>query len=147
MNDDNQILNQNKTVVADQPNQGQPQVGVVGSVHKEQGPVAKPNLSDFVKPQEAKQAPEISRELREIGVEVKDEALKLTDDHKNVGMQYSGESVPAQTASSGFFASSPLTEEEAKREIKETKPTDSLRGWLLLILKNIQRMGFKEQKV
>lgn len=117
----------------------QPQVQSVGSVHKEQGPVrAVVEKSDV----ELK----IDKELEDIGVEAKTDNINLTSEHTQAGLQHSGSSVPVTTLPSNNVGL-PQTPIQIKADIKKTKPTDSLRGLLLEILKNIQRIGLKEQKV
>lgn len=119
--------------------QSQPQIQGVGSVHKEQGPVR-----EFVEKSDVEL--KIDKELESIGVETKSEDINLTIEHTQAGLQHSGASVPVSTIPSGKVAL-PQTTEKVKEDMKKTKPTDSLRGLLLEILKNIQRIGLKEQKV
>lgn len=133
MNDD-QKLNQNPV----QPVQSQPPTQSVGSIHKEQGPVR-----EFVEKSDVEL--KIDKELEEIGVEAKTEDIKLTSEHTQAGLQHAGSSVPVSTVPSGKVAL-PQTQKRVKKDIEKTKPTDSLRGLLLEILKNIQKIGIGEQK-
>lgn len=145
MNDD-QKLNQN-TKGQDQNQtqviQAQSQAQSVGSVYKEHGPVGT-SLSESMKPSEP--SPQVSEELKEIGVKANNHAIHLTPEHTEAGLQHAGASVPVSTTSSSMV-NVPQTQKQVKVDIKKTRPTDSLRGLLLEILKNIQRMGFGEQKV
>lgn len=117
--------------------QDQPQASV-GSVHKEQGPA-----QTFVERSDVEL--KIDKELEDIGVEAKTDNVNLTAEHTQAGLEHAGASVPVTTVPSGNVQL-PQTPLQIKTDIKKTKPTDSLRGLLLEILKNIQRVGLKEQK-
>lgn len=105
----------------------------VGSLNKEKGP-----LGDFLRPSDhADIGPEISQELESLNVRATNERPNLTDQHKGAGIEHAKESVSVLTVSSGQ-ASLP-SKEETQSELKKTKPTSSLYGLLLLLLKNIKR--------
>ena len=123
---------QNPTQIA----QNQPQDQGVGSVHKEQGPVR-----EFVEKSDVEL--KIDKELESIGVETKSDDVNLTPEHIKFGLEHAGSSVPASTSPSGKVVL-PQTPKQIKKNIEKTKPTDSLRGFLLEIIKNIQRIGIKE---
>lgn len=142
MNDDQKIdQNQNAASGVSVPIQSQTQN--VGSPHKEYQPVGTP-LSENIKPSEPR--PQVSQELIEIGVQAKSDDFNLTLENRKAGMEHTGASTPVSTYPSGIVQLS-TTSKQTKKKIKKTKPTDSLRGLLLEILKSIQRMGLKDQKV
>lgn len=139
MNDDKN-LNQNAPPTVSGINvQNQPQAQSVGVPNKEQEPARSVVEKSDV---ELK----IDKELEDIGVEAKSDDIRLTTEHTQAGLQHAGASVPASTMPSSKVVL-PQTPEKIKTNIKKTKPTDSLRGLLLEILKNIQRIVLKEQKV
>lgn len=142
MNND-QTTDQNKNAVSGVSVQNQPQTQNVGSPHKEYQPVGT-SLSETIKPSEP--SLQVNQELKEIGVQVKSDGINLTPEHIQSGLQHAGASTPVSTSPSGRVQL-PTTAKQTKKKIKNTKPTDSLRGLLLEILKSIQRMGLKEQKI
>lgn len=105
-----------------------------GSLQKEQGPRLT-NTDFFVRPSEVK--PSLTEEQVEAGIRAHSNNIALTDEHRQIGMQHAGASVPAPTLTSP--QSHLPDEEEARRELNGTQPTDSERGRLLLIIKNGQR--------
>ena len=142
MNND-QKTGQDKNTTSDQTTQGQSQVQGIGSIHKEQGPI-ETRLPEIIRPSES--SPKVSQELKDIGIQARSDDINLTDEHKKIGITHAGESVPVSTSPSSLV-NLPMTAQQTKKKIKKTKPTDSLRGLLVEILKNIQRIGLKEQKV
>lgn len=142
MNDD-QNLNQNTSnpsgVSGTQAVQNQPQVQNVGVPNKEQEP-----LRSVVEKSDVEL--KIDKELEDIGVETKTDDINLTPQDIQAGLQPAGASIPVSTVPSGNVQL-PQMPAQVKKDIKKTKPTDSLRGLLLEILKNIQRIGVKDEKV
>ena len=119
--------------------QNQPQAQSVGAPNKEQEPARGVVEKSDV---ELK----IDKELEDIGVEVKSDDVNLTAEHTQAGLQHSGTSVPVSTAETNIVVQK-QSSKQIKKEIKKTKPTDSLRGRLLEVLKDAQRTDFKEEKV
>lgn len=150
MDDNTKTLNQNtNTPLASsttqvptqspvQPAQIHPQAQNVGLPNKEQEP-----LRSVIEKSDVEM--KIDNELKDIGVETKSDDVNLTQEHIQAGLQHAGSSVPVSMTPSSN-AQMPQTPMQIKIDIKKTKPTDSLRGLLLEILKNIQKIGLKEQK-
>ena len=150
MNDDQKVNQNTNTPLAGSTDQaqtqnpsqivqGQPQVQSVGFPNKEQEP-----LWPVIEKSEVEL--KIDKELVDIGVEAKSDTIHLTPEHTQAGLGHAGASIPVPTSPSGIV-NMQQTPEELKKNIKRTKPTDSLRGLLLEIWKNIQRIGLKEQRV
>ena len=100
-------------------------------------------MGEFVKKSDVEL--KIDKELKDIGVEAKNDDIHLTSEASQAGLEHAGASVPVSTSPSGSVVL-PQTPKQVKTNIKQTKPKDSLRGLLLEILRNIQRIGLKEQK-
>lgn len=132
--------NQNAQLADTQPQvQGQQSVATpVGTPQKEQQPVPS-EVSEFVRPSEVE--PTIHPELAEIGVEKVKEVQDLTLEDKKAGLSAAKESVPVSTAPTGLVQL-PMTEEEAKRTIKTTSPSES-RHWLAALVKKISKLFLK----
>lgn len=92
---------------------------------------------EFVRPSDHLDIkPEISQELAGLDVKATQERPNLNE-HK--GIEHAGPSVPAPTLTSS--QSHLPDEEEAERMLKKTQPTDSFRGFLLLVQRNNRRGG------
>ena len=144
MNDDAKNVNQNMSSAV-QADPTQPQVQVqpvasVGSVNKETAPVAAPN-SEFIKPSEAE--PQVNKELKEAGVEVRSDSPNLTPEHKELGIDHAGPSVPVSTVSASSIQY-PMSEEEIKEQLK-TGQDDSYKKWLARLIDKVIAWGFKSQ--
>ena len=138
MNDDNKIVNQNVTPVA-QTDQSQTQPVVpVGSPNKETGPVGE-SISEFVKPSETE--PQISQELKDIGIEEEKDAPDLTFEHKKAGIDHAGPYTPFPNQSSGKVKL-PMSEAEIENQLKTGQDDDSGKWLAGLIQKIIKAMGF-----
>src|SRR3989344_8344514 len=134
MNDDQKIgQNPPSAVSGTQPVQNPAQAQSVGVPNKEQEP-----LRGVVEKSDVEL--KIDKELEDIGVEAKNDNINLTTEQTQAGLQHAGSSVPVTTSPSGNVQVQ-QTPMQVKKDIKKTKPTDSLRGLLLEILKNIQRIG------
>jgi len=142
MNDDAKNVNQNiPSAVQANPAQSQVQiqpVAPVGSVNKEANPVVAPN-SEFIKPSEAE--PQVNKELKEVGVEVKSDSPNLTPEHKELGMDHAGPSIPVTTASANSIQY-PMSEEEIKEQLN-TGQDDSSKKWLARLIDKVIDWGFK----
>lgn len=114
----------------------------VSAPQKEQQPVSS-EVSEFVKPSEAE--PVIHPELAEAGVEKIKEVPDLTLEDKKAGLSAAKESVPVSTVPSGLVQL-PMTEEEARRTIKTTKPSDSRHWWAVLVEKVYQFLKYDSNK-
>lgn len=141
--------NQNAQLVDTQPQAPgggsvvqQPVVTPVSVPQKEQQPVAS-EVSEFVKPSEAE--PVIHPELAEVGVKEVTEVPELTLEDKKAGIEPAKESVPVSAAPSGLVQL-PMTEEEALRTIKTTKPSDSRHWWAVLVEKVFQVLKYGSNK-
>ncbi len=147
MDDKNQILSQNQANAQTQPqtqalqgqkqpqNQQQPQTGGVGSLVKEHGPIATGELRP------SRPEPEIHRELQEI-VKSVPEFPEVKPDERQVGISPAKESVPVKTTPSGLNKI-PMTEDEAKQELKHENPTNSNWGYLALFVKFFKTIHHK----
>lgn len=149
MDDNAKIVSQNSppAISAEQGNQAQPQAVVqpvqsatpVGSVNKEAGPVpATPPISEFVKPTDAE--PQISQELKDIGVETKSEKPDLTSEHKELGLDHAGSNITVSTQVS-TPVKLPMSEEEITDRLKTGQDDDSGKWLAGLIQKIIRVMG------
>lgn len=141
MNDDNQNVNQNTPPppVA-QTDQTQPQIQPimpVGSVNKEVGPIVSP-VSEAVKPTDAE--PQISQELKDLGIEAKKDEPNITPEHKEIGVDHSGPHAPVPTSSSGNVIL-PMSEKEIESQLKTGQNDDSGKWLAGLLQKIIKAMG------
>lgn len=134
MSDDTKILDQNPVAQALPPVQ-------TGYIHKEQAPpvTVEPNLSEFIKPEVEK--PNIDQEQTDMGVMAKKEVPDLTPEHEEIGLKYSGPSVPVPPGPTGLVHI-PLTREEALADLKIKKPDDSGWGFDKLVIKVLDALGF-----
>ena len=142
MNDTNQIPSQNQTSgqaqSQAQAQQGQMplQTGAVGSLVKEHGPIS----ADGLRPSAPE--PEVHPELEQIGVRSVPEFPEVKPEHQKVGISPAKESVPVQTTPSGHVQI-PMTEEEARQELKHENPTNSNWGRLAVIVKFFKTIHHK----
>lgn len=141
MNDDNKTVNQNTPPppVA-QTDQTQPQIQPivpVGSVNKEVGPIVSP-VSEAVKPTDAE--PQISQELKDLGIEAKKDEPNITLEHKELGVDHSGPYAPVPTSSSGNVIL-PMSEKEIESQLKTGQNDDSGKWLAGLLQKIIKAMG------
>jgi hypothetical protein len=127
MNDDAKIANQNVSPVVP-----------VGSPNKEI-PVSA-LVSEFVKPSETE--PQISQDLKELGVEAKKDEPSLTDEHKGI-IEHAKEFAPVSVSSSNNVVM-PMSEEEIADKLKTGQDDDSGK-WLAGLIKKIIAWGFKSQ--
>lgn len=125
MNDDNKIVNQTTPPVA----------VPTGSMQKEQGPV-RPGLTDFMKPAGTEVKHEISDDQKEVGVEEKTDNLNLTDQHKEIGMNHAGATIPVSTAPMQPIQY-PMSETEMLEKLKAGNSDDSGK-WLTTLIKKIK---------
>ncbi len=133
MNNDNKTLNQTQNQVLPQAViQPVQSVAPVGSVNKEVGPIVAP-VSEFIKPTETE--PQISQELKDMGVVERKDALILDNSHKSIGIQHSGTSTPIQTAPTGKITL-PMSEDEVADKLKSGQDDDSGK-WLAALIKKI----------
>lgn len=143
MNDDNKIVNQNTAPVI-QADQTQPQAVIqpvrpaapVGSTNKEVGPITSP-VSEFIKPTDAE--PQISQELKDLGIEAKKDEPNIAKEHKKV-IDHAKQFVPVPTGPSGKV-SLPMSEDEVADQLKSGQDDDSGKGLAKLIQKIIKAMG------
>jgi hypothetical protein len=100
-------VNQNNTAGQDgqfqQSTSTQSSSAPIGSAHKEMGPVG--TGMPEVKPSGSEISPELAKELREIGIKEIQERPNLPDDHKQIGINHAGDSVPARFWSLYIFLS------------------------------------------
>jgi hypothetical protein len=112
---------------------------VVGSLRKESAPLGQ--AMPEIKPSGPEAGHELAQELREIGVKETQQRPDLTNDHREIGMNHAGDSVPAPTSYSNS-TNLPMTEEEIEQRIKGS-PNDS-GTWLALISNKIMKaLGLK----
>jgi hypothetical protein len=130
--DDQNLNNQNKQPVQDQPVQPQPVAEPISVGQKEQEPiVASPKTSEYLASSETQ--PELSKEVKEAGVEEISEKVSLTQDQQAAGVRHAGPTVEPKTEPEGKVKL-PLTEEEVQRVEKKEKPSNSIK-WLAAIIK------------
>ncbi len=121
----------------------QPVSQPVGSVAKEHGPSV--GVSEFIKPSGAEASPVIPPEVAEHGVEavVNEEAPRVTEEQRQVGIEPAKESVPVLTQPTGLVQG-PMTEEEARETMKIHKKVSNSIVWLAAtILKHAQMVHQK----
>jgi hypothetical protein len=143
MNDNVKKVGQNISPVT-QDDQAQPQVQVqpvtpVGSVNKEVGPVSA-LAPEFAKPSEVE--PQISQDLKELGVEAKKEKPDLTFEHKEIGIEHAGPHISISNSSGKITL--PMSEEEVDNLLKTGQDDDSGK-WLAGLIKKIIAWGFRSQ--
>lgn len=144
MDDNTKNVNQN-TPLAAQADQAQPQAATqpmqpsasVGSVNKEAGPVAPP-VSEFVNPTDAE--PQISKELKDLGIEAKSDRPDLTFEHQELGMDHAGSNI-APVIQSSTPVKLPMTEEEIADKLKAGESDDSGKWLAGLVQKIIKALG------
>ncbi|MDP2637646.1 MAG: hypothetical protein Q8P26_01130 [Candidatus Levybacteria bacterium] len=154
MDDKTKIMSQNGGVV----NQGgqaqaQPQPvqkpadkpisSPVSAPNKEIGPVSvNSSRVNEVSPAGPEVSHEVSQELKDIGVEEKKDRPNLTDDHKQMGINHAGASVPVATVPTRDVKL-PMSEEEVAGKLKSGENDDSGKWLAGLINKVIAVMGLK----
>lgn len=147
MDDNTKIVHKNGGVFK-QGGQTQPQASVqpvktpisngvsspVGSPNKETGPVSTP-ISELASEKE----PQISQELKDMGVEEKNDRPDLTDKHKGL-VHHAGPHVAVPTNSSGKVIL-PMSEEEITSQLKSGQDDDSKKGLAKLLDKVRKALG------
>ena len=120
----------------------QPVPPSAGTVHKEQGPVVSiSQTSEFIKPSESE--PQISQELKEIGVESVSHIPTLTEEHRQAGIYHAKESVPVPTEPTGSVQL-PMSQAQAQSVLKlHKKVSDSIVWLAALILKQFKMVNSK----
>jgi hypothetical protein len=116
----------------------QPVQNPVGSVNKEVGPVS--SAMSELRPAGSEVSHEISQELRDIGVEEKQDRPDLTDEHKELGVNHAGPHVPVPTRHSGKVKL-PMSEEEIESKLRTGQDDDSGKWLAGLVKKVIKVMG------
>lgn len=140
------VVNQNPppAVPADQANQSQPQAVVqpvyepsmpMGSVNKEAGPVVSP-VPESASPTDTE--PQISAELKDLGVETKSEKPELTPEHKELGVDHVGSNITVSVHAPASVKL-PMTEEEIADRLKTGQDDDSGK-WLAGLIQKIVRV-------
>ncbi len=118
----------------------------VSSLHKEQTPIRSNEAMHVSEASESQ--PEISAELKEIGVEESkdDEQLKLSASQELAGLEPAKESVPMNShiAASMKFPQQPFTGNEAADIIKTTSPDESKHWLAVLVLSILHKLHIKE---
>ncbi|OGH17718.1 MAG: hypothetical protein A3C22_02670 [Candidatus Levybacteria bacterium RIFCSPHIGHO2_02_FULL_37_10] len=148
MNDDVGNLNQN-TLSVNQAVRAQPQpsqaplqsVVPASSPNKETGPIST-SVSEFVKPTETE--PQISQELKDIGIEAKKDAPDATDEHKGV-IEHAKQFTPVSASPPGKVTM-PMSEEEIADKLKTGRDDDSGKWLAGLIGKIIRAMGLSNER-
>lgn len=112
-----------------------PSAPAVGNVKKEYEPAPS---QEYVQPAGAEVEPVIAEEVAgHVETVPSTEAPPLSGSEKQMGVHVASEATRAQTSPSGLVQLP--KKEEVEKEIKATSPTDSNRGLLLLILKEIKK--------
>lgn len=135
MNDNTKVLDQNPVSVPVANNVVQPQ----GSLSKEKAPIG-PNLSEFIRPAGPEGSPNVSKEEKAAGVEVKSDKPNLTFEHKELGVDHAGPHVSVPTSPSGKVTL-PMSEEEVTAQLKTGQDDDSGKWLAGLIRKVIKVFG------
>jgi hypothetical protein len=146
MDDNNKTVNQNTPPVI-HSDQAQPQAQVqpvqpvasTGSLNKETGPVSA-SASEFVKPSETE--PQISEDLKELGIEAKKDEPSVTDEHKGV-IDHAKQFTPVSAPPPGKIVM-PMSEEEIEKQLKTGQDDDSGK-WLARLIKKIISWGFNSE--
>lgn len=134
MQDSDQTTDQNNT--SNDPQNSTP-VGYthVGSLQKEQGFGF--SQGEMIKPTE--QGPQISKELKDAGVEKAQGLLKIEEEHEKIGIKLAKEATPVSTSPSGV--SLPQTSQGIKNLLKSKNPAQSFFWFLTLFLKQLKKGG------
>ncbi len=118
----------------------------VSSLHKEQAPVRANETMRSSEPGESQ--PEISAELKEIGIEESqdEEQLKLSAEQELAGLEPAKESVPMNShiTANMKFPQQPFTANEADDIIKTTSPDESKHWLAVLVLSILHKLHIKE---
>lgn len=134
INSTNSIPQDDQTAVQPQaPVQPVVPVAPIGSANKEAGPVGSP-ISEFVKPTETE--PEITKELKDLGVEAKKDEPNVTDEHKafiDHAKQFASVQAPASSK-----VTLPMSEDEIADKLKTGQDDDSGK-WLAGIVQKVIR--------
>jgi hypothetical protein len=110
----------------------------MGSLKKEAPIISIPEL----KPAGSEVSHNISQELKDIGVEEKKDGPDLTFEHKKLGFEHAGPSVPIPPSPSGKITL-PMSEEEIASKLKVGQDDDSGKWHAGLLRKIIAAMRFK----
>lgn len=134
--------NSDSVVLEDRAQTGQanqPPGGAVGLVQKELPPISSKvvsEVSEIIK--ESEKEPNIDEDVKKAGVEAVFERPNLTEEHAEIGMEHSGESVPVATKTLGTDQF-PMTEAEAENTLKTSKKDDSIFGLAKVIIREIHK--------
>ena len=139
MNDDNQIIQDQKPQVVTDSDQQRVQPVPVGSINKETGPV-----SDYVKVSESE--PEIHPEVAEAGVEaVSEEKPPLTEEHFKIGVK---EAIPEPKIEPSTDVHYPISQQQASQTVKVNKNITNSILWMansvIRQLKKVHGKVFKQ---
>lgn len=130
MNDNTKVLDQNPSVSPTaMGTQGSVQSNInIGSMRKEQASAVsvEPNLSEFIKPEIEK--PNIDQEQKDMGVVTKSEAPDLTFEHKQIGLEHSGATVPVPPGPTGLV------------QFSEKKDISDSGTWLNTLTEKVQKV-------
>lgn len=135
MSNDTQVLDRNPISPPVSGNQVQPQMG---SLNKEV-PLAT-GLSEL-RPSGPEINHKLDQELKELGVEERNDKPDLTFEHQEIGVKYAGSNVVVQ-ASTPSKVTLPMSDEEIER-IMKTGQNDDSGKWLARLIKKIITWGFK----
>lgn len=108
----------------------------IGYAQKEQQPASQ----EFLQPSE--DLPQLTKELKELGVETTKAESSPTGEHQAIGIKPAGESVPVTTQPSGIVRL-PMTKEEAKQISKTHGIKDALRWLAALISRQLKIVQMK----
>jgi len=141
MNNDNKNVSQN-TPPAPQADQAQPRAQVqpvqpvvpAGSINKEAGPVSAAD-AEFIKPTDTE--PQLSPELKESGIEVKNDKPNLTFEHKELGLDHAGSNITVSTQPTAPIKL-PMSEKEIADKLKTGQDDDSGK-WLAGLIQKIMK--------
>jgi hypothetical protein len=146
MDDNNKTVNPNAASVAqDDQIQSQTQVQPVqpvvpaGSLNKEAGPINAP-ASELIKPSETE--PQISEDLKELGIEAKKDEPRIADEHKGL-VEHAKQFSPISMPPSGKIVM-PMSEEEIEKQLKTGQDDDSGK-WFARLIKKIIAWGFNSE--
>lgn len=112
-------------------------VAPAGAVNKEVEPVGA-SVSELAKPSETE--PQISQELKELGIEAKKDTPDVGDEHKGI-IEHAKQFTPVPSSPSGKITM-PMSEKEIEDKLKTGRSDDSGKWLAGLIRKIIRAMGF-----
>ena len=141
MNDNTKALDQSPSVNPTAMGSQDP-VQPTGNMLKEKAPIGQ-NFSEFVRPSGAEVIPNVPQEVSDVNVEVKSDKPNLTFEHKELGIDHAGPSVPVPPVSTQNTVTLPMTEEEIETRLKTGQDDESGTNLARLLKKLIKALTLR----